>query len=67
MLNMFNAASAQALEEGKKRLRDFLETSETGRSALGVTGVADEYELQKMRRDQKVREEKRDDDAEDEI
>jgi protein SEY1 len=38
MLNMANAASAQALEEGKKRLREFLETTETGRAALQIPG-----------------------------
>ena len=36
MLQMANAASAQALEEGKKRLREFLENSETGRQALAM-------------------------------
>lgn len=37
MLNMANAASSQALEEGKKRLREFLESSDTGRQAMGMT------------------------------
>ena len=32
---MANAASAQALEEGKKRLREFLEESGAGRQAVG--------------------------------
>lgn len=46
---MTNAASAQALEEGKKRLRDFLESSETGRQAIGMTASPGEsYELKKM-------------------
>lgn len=49
MLNMTNAASAQALEEGKKRLRDFLESSETGRQAIGMTEKAgDSYEMKRM-------------------
>ncbi|KAI4143283.1 MAG: hypothetical protein LQ340_007057, partial [Diploschistes diacapsis] len=34
IISMTNAASAQALEELKKRLRDFLENSETGRQAI---------------------------------
>lgn len=36
IMNMTNAASAQALEEGKKKLREFLESSDTGRQALGM-------------------------------
>lgn len=46
MFNMANAASAQALEEGKKRLRDFLESSDTGRQALGMS---EEYEMRSMK------------------
>ncbi|KAG8526375.1 Dynamin-like GTPase that mediates homotypic ER fusion [Bacidia gigantensis] len=38
ILQMTNAASAQALEEGKKRLREFLENSEAGRQALAMEG-----------------------------
>lgn len=38
MLQMANAASAQALEEGKKRLREFLESSDTGRQAIAMSG-----------------------------
>ena len=34
---MANAASAQALEEFKKRLREFLESSETGRQAIAMS------------------------------
>lgn len=46
MINMANAASAQALQEGKKRLREFLETSETGRSALAMPAMGGEsYEM----------------------
>ncbi|MCJ1307266.1 Dynamin-like GTPase that mediates homotypic ER fusion [Agyrium rufum] len=41
MLSMTNAASAQALEEVKKRLRDFLEESETGRKAVAMSGQED--------------------------
>lgn len=36
MLRMANAASAQAVEVGKERLRDFLESSEGGRQAMGM-------------------------------
>lgn len=38
---MANAASAQALEEGKKRLREFLESSDTGRQAIAMSGRDD--------------------------
>lgn len=38
MYQMANAASAQALEEGKKRLREFLEESNAGRQAMAVSG-----------------------------
>lgn len=37
MLQMTNAASAQAIEEGKKRLREFLEASDTGRQAMAMS------------------------------
>ena len=38
MARMANAASAQALEVGKERLRDFLESSDTGRQAMAMSG-----------------------------
>lgn len=37
MYQMANAASQQALEEGKKRLREFLEASDTGRQAMAMS------------------------------
>ncbi|ORY18024.1 RHD3/Sey1 [Clohesyomyces aquaticus] len=37
MARMANAASQQALEVGKERLREFLETSETGRQAMAMS------------------------------
>ena len=36
MIRMTNAASAQGLEIFKEKLRDFLESSETGRQAIGM-------------------------------
>lgn len=39
---MANAASAQAVEIGKEKLRDFLESSETGRQALAMKGRDDD-------------------------
>lgn len=48
-MNMTNAAGGQALEEGKKRLREFLESSETGRQAIGMTSKPGEsYEMKRM-------------------
>ncbi|KAK5101207.1 Dynamin-like GTPase that mediates homotypic ER fusion [Lithohypha guttulata] len=46
IMNMSNAAGTQALEEGKKRLREFLESSETGRQTIGMT--PDSFELKSM-------------------
>ncbi|KAJ4378999.1 Dynamin-like GTPase that mediates homotypic ER fusion [Didymella sp. IMI 355093] len=39
MARMANAASAQALDIGKERLREFLETSESGRRAMAQSGL----------------------------
>jgi len=47
MISMANAASAQALEEGKKRLREFLEASETGRQAMAMQS-GESYEMSRM-------------------
>lgn len=44
---MTEAASHQAVEEGKRRLREFLEASDTGRQAMAMSGnqYADGYEM----------------------
>lgn len=47
MYQMANAASQQALEEGKKRLREFLESSDTGRQAMAMSGQ-DDIQLRKL-------------------
>ena len=60
MIQMANAASAQAVEEGKKRLREFLETSDTGRQAIAMSS-RDDISLQTLNgRGQKVEEEEDD-------
>lgn len=41
MLRMANAASTQAVEIGKEKLREFLENSETGRQAIGMPARSD--------------------------
>ncbi|KAI9742499.1 MAG: Dynamin-like GTPase that mediates homotypic ER fusion [Claussenomyces sp. TS43310] len=38
IMRMANGASQQALEVGKERLREFLETSDTSRQAMNMTG-----------------------------
>ncbi|KAI1622045.1 protein sey1 [Exophiala viscosa] len=48
MYQMANAASSQAMVEGKKRLRDFLDESPAARQAVAMTTGRDEYELQSM-------------------
>ena len=47
ILKMTNAASQQALEEVKKRLREFLEASDTGRQAIAMSS-RDDISLRKM-------------------
>ena len=49
-MKMTEAASHQALEEGKRRLRDFLESSDTGRQAIAMSASGggrskEEYEM----------------------
>ncbi|TAQ91470.1 hypothetical protein B7494_g161 [Chlorociboria aeruginascens] len=41
MLRMANAASTQAVEVGKERLREFLESSDSGRQAMAMGGRSD--------------------------
>lgn len=48
MMKMANAASQQALEEGKRKLREFLEASEGGRQAIAMSG-GEEYEMKNVR------------------
>lgn len=38
MMRMSNAASQQAIEMFKERLREFLESNETGRQAMAMSG-----------------------------
>lgn len=38
MARMADAASRQAIDIGKERLREFLETSDTGRQAMAMSG-----------------------------
>ncbi|RMZ83871.1 hypothetical protein DV737_g1488, partial [Chaetothyriales sp. CBS 132003] len=55
MINMASAASAQALEEGKKKLRDFLESTETGRQALAMPDAGNSMEMRTVRSRAKVK------------
>ncbi|KAJ5226232.1 hypothetical protein N7468_007457 [Penicillium chermesinum] len=58
ILKMTEAASQQALVEGKRRLREFLEASDTGRQAMAMSagsGQKEEYEMSNLsKRDAKV-------------
>lgn len=49
IIRMSEAASHQALSEGKRRLRDFLESSDTGRQAIAMSTSGgrpkEEYEM----------------------
>ena len=45
MIRMANAASAQAVEIGKEKLREFLESSDTGRQAVAMSGRRDSDEI----------------------
>lgn len=60
IIQMTNAASAQALEEGKKRLREFLEQSDAGRQAMAMSGSED-IPMRKLNGGGKVVEEEEDD------
>ncbi|OAX80463.1 protein SEY1 [Emergomyces africanus] len=44
IIKMTEAASHQALEEGKRRLREFLEASDTGRQAMAMSGAGNKTE-----------------------
>ena len=69
MLKMANAASVQALEEGKKRLREFLDESPAARQALAAAG-GEEYEMTRQQpssRPQKLKTDGADDDDIDDI
>lgn len=57
---MTNAASAQAMEEGKKRLREFLEQSDTGRQAMAMSG-RDDIPMRKLNGGGGIVEEEEDD------
>lgn len=52
MARMANAASSQALDIGKERLREFLESSESGRQAMAMadrqTGIGEGIRLQRL-------------------
>ena len=53
-MKMTEAASQQALDEGKRRLRDFLESSDTGRQAMAMSGHkrrTDEHEMSRLDKD----------------
>lgn len=66
MISMANAASAQAIEEAKKRLREFLEASETGRQAMAMPSGGEGYEMSKLTGSRRKAKSIADEDAEEE-
>ncbi|KAI9923583.1 hypothetical protein ASPWEDRAFT_503757 [Aspergillus wentii DTO 134E9] len=56
IIKMTEAASHQAVEEGKRRLRDFLESSDTGRQAIAMStsgagsGRGEQYEMSNLQK-----------------
>jgi len=64
ILKMTNAATQQGLEEGKRRLREFLESSDTGRRAIDMTSQ-DGIKMQRLNGSGKAKAD--DDDDVDEI
>lgn len=61
MLRMTNAASTQGLEIFKEKLREFLESSETGRQAIGMSerggGSGGSYKMDTLGSNGKVKKE----------
>lgn len=58
-MKMTEAASNQALVEGKKRLREFLESSDTGRQAIamstaGGAGRGEQVEMSRLNKQGKT-------------
>ena len=46
MLRMANAASAQAVEIAKEKLRGFVQETETGRQAMAMSGRAQQQDVE---------------------
>lgn len=62
IIKMSEAAFHQAVEEGKKWLREHLELGESGRHAIHMAGRGEEYEMSRMNgRQAKVEDEDVDD------
>lgn len=62
IIQMTNAASQQALEEGKKRLREFLESSDTGRQAIAMSSGHEDTQMQKLNANGRTAPEREEDD-----
>jgi hypothetical protein len=65
---MANAASAQAIEVGKERLREFLENSEASRQAVSLSAIeSDSISLNTLDSRGKRKQKSEEDDDDDEI
>ncbi|KAE8149397.1 protein sey1 [Aspergillus avenaceus] len=65
IMKMTEAASGQAVTEGKKRLREFLESSDTGRQAIAMStkgGAGEEHEMSRLNKQGKPATEEQDGD-----
>ena len=51
MIRMSNAATSQGLDIFKEKLREFLETSETGRKAVAMSGVENGFRMDRLSED----------------
>lgn len=67
MMQMTNAASNQAVEIGKQKLRDFLENNETARSALSMPARKDTDSISMETLDSKGKRREKEEEDEDDI
>lgn len=65
MMQMSNAATNQAVEIGKQKLRDFLESNETARSAVGMPPRKDTDSISLETLDSKGKRKDKDEDEDD--
>lgn len=67
MIRMANAASSQAVEIGKEKLREFLESSEGRREAIGMKPRADSDSISLNTLDSRGKKMRVEEDEDDEI
>lgn len=65
MVQMTNAASNQAVEIGKQKLREFLENNETARAAIGMPADKDSDSISLNTLDSRGKRREKDEDEDD--